>query len=272
MPASRMKQAVVSTFLEHGILQQQIQGRQKVFYYLPEEKALHAFLKNQFGINDLPQYVEHYGRADLSRAEAIAISSDSKLKAIRTFKGFLVNCYQPVAGTLKDEPISILPREGTFTFIYDFEDFLIDPEVRVVGIENPENFRYISKQKYLFPNITPLFVSRYPQTKDLIRWLQMIPNPYLHFGDFDPASISIYLSEYQQHLGDRASFFIPQKLEKYFQHFGKRALYEDQLHLLPPRAAVKEENLLGLIKLMHQYKKGLEQEIFHKVNMAMNID
>jgi len=32
-----------------------------------------------------------------------------------------------------------------------------------------------------------LFVSRYPQTqsKDLLNWLQSIPNPYLHFGDFD---------------------------------------------------------------------------------------
>ncbi|MCA6071324.1 MAG: hypothetical protein LE168_02900 [Endomicrobium sp.] len=63
----------------------------------------------------------------------------------------------------------------------------------------------------------PLFVSRYPQnqSKDLIKWLQSIPNNYLHFGDFDFAGIGIYLNEYKKYLTDKAMFLIPENIEKF---------------------------------------------------------
>src|SRR5690625_4061911 len=75
-------------------------------------------------------------------------------------------------------------------------------------MENARNFSQIHKQRYLFEEINPLFVSRYPQNQnqDFIRWIQQIPNTYLHFGDFDLAGISIYINEYKKHLGDKASF------------------------------------------------------------------
>ena len=72
------------------------------------------------------------------------------------------------------------------------DGFAIPEDVMVVGIENPENFRWISRQKVFFKeNLSSssplLFVSRYPQTQhgDLIRWLKAIPNRYVHFGDLD---------------------------------------------------------------------------------------
>ena len=46
-----------------------------------------------------------------------------------------------------------------------------------------------------------LFVCRYPQSNDLIKWLQSIPNRYLHFGDLDFAGINIYLNEFKKYLG-----------------------------------------------------------------------
>ena len=91
----------------------------------------------------------------------------------------------------------LYPTEGTFQFIYDYERFILPADITIVGIENPENFRQISQQQYLFKDIKPLFVCRYPQnqSKDLLKWLQSIPNSYLHFGDFDLAGIGIYLNE-----------------------------------------------------------------------------
>jgi len=75
--------------------------------------------------------------------------------------------------------LTVQPQEGTFTFIYDFENFSPSDDITIVGIENPSNFRHIQKQRKLFGEIQPLFVSRYPQRKDLVKWLQTIPNPYL---------------------------------------------------------------------------------------------
>src|SRR5690606_17515230 len=120
--------------------------------------------------------------------------------------------------------------DGTFKFIYEYEKFILSPDITIVGIENPSNFRHIDKQKYLFSDIKPLFVSRYPQnqSKDLIKWLQSIPNNYLHFGDFDFAGIGIYLNEFKKHLAEKASFFVPDNIEELLKESGNKKRYDEQ--------------------------------------------
>jgi len=263
IPLSKVKHSVVLTMLENGILKKQIQGRSKTLIYLNNIVGLSAYLKNHFGIDSIENYVENLLRTDLSRADVIDISSNSKLKSIRTFKGFLVNCFQPVDVILNKRSITITPQEGTFTFIYDFENFSPSVNTTIVGIENPENFRHIQKQKKLFENIQPLFVSRYPQNKDLVRWLQTIPNKYIHFGDFDFAGLNIYFNEYKKHLKGKATFFLPPNIEQLLSSKGNRDNYNKQ-SILFDKNEVKEENILTLIRLIEKYKKGLEQEIFAK--------
>jgi hypothetical protein len=261
IPFSKVKHSVTDSMIDNGILKKQIQGRSKALVYLTSRNGLSAYLKNHFGIDSLESYVEVFQRTDLSRAEAIDISSNSKLKSIRTFKGFLVNCFQPVECMLNNRQIIIQPQEGTFTFIYDFENFSCSDSITIVGIENPENFRHIQKQKKIFENIQPLFVSRYPQCKDLIKWLMIIPNSYLHFGDFDFAGLNIYCNEYKKHLKDKAKFFLPPDIEQLLSSKGNRDNYNNQTIQFDKNEA-REENILTLLKLIEKYKKGLEQEIF----------
>ncbi|MDI9311542.1 MAG: DUF2220 family protein [Limnohabitans sp.] len=185
---------------------------------------------------------------------------------IRTFKGFLVNCYQPINATINNIPTLINPTEGTFTFIYDFETFIIPNNITIIGIENPENFRYINKQERLFKNVTPLFVSRYPQNKDLIKWIKNIPNNYLHFGDFDFEGINIFLNEYKKHIGDKAKFFIPDEIEKMIKEKGNSDNYNTQVYKEPHISKVNDESLIALIKTIHKHKKGLEQEYLINTN------
>lgn len=263
IPFSKMKHAAIGSMLENGILKKQIQGRSKALIYLNNKNSLNAYLQNHFGIEDLETYVSFAKKEDISRAEAIEISSNSKLKSIRTFKGFLVNSYEPVECVLNNERIIIKPKEGTFTFIYEYENFIPSADITIVGIENPENFRHIQKQQKLFKNIHPLFVSRYPQNKDLIKWLINIPNNYLHFGDFDFAGINIYWNEYKKHLGEKASFFLPQNLEKLLSKKGNRNIYNNQILQLNIKV-INEKNVLILIGLIEKYKKGLEQELLSK--------
>ncbi|MEO6707066.1 MAG: hypothetical protein ABIN04_14590 [Ginsengibacter sp.] len=123
---------------------------------------------------------------------------------------------------LNNERIIIEPKEGTFTFIYDYANFIPFNDITIIGIENPENLRHIQKQQKLFKNFRPLFVSRYPQNKDLIRWLVSIDNNYLHFGDFDFAGLNIYWNEYKKHLRERASFFLPGNIEELLLKNGNR--------------------------------------------------
>lgn len=263
IPFSKMKHSVVDSMLENGILKKQLQGRSKALVYLINRNGLSAYLKNHFGIDDLENYLKILQRTDLTRADVIEIASNSKLKSIRTFKGFLLNCFQPVECVLNKTPMIIQPHEGTFTFIYDFEDFFPADNITVVGIENPENFRFIQKQRKLFDNIQPLFVSRYPQSKDLVKWLRTIPNDYLHFGDFDYAGLNIYYNEFKKHLKERGKFFLPPNIENMLSKNGNRDNYHNQT-IQFNRQEIDEDDVLTLLSLIEKYKKGLEQEVFVK--------
>ena len=174
----------------------------------------------------------------------------------------MVNRFIPISATLNGKPHTINPAPGIFQFIYDFEDFIPKKGITIVGIENPENFRHIEKQQYLFQHIRPLFVSRYPQnqSKDLIKWLQSIPNKYLHFGDFDFAGIGIYLNEFKKYLGDKAEFFIPENIEDLIKNFGNKNCYDIQKINFNVKD-IYEKKLLELIEMIHRNKKGLEQEV-----------
>jgi len=263
IPASKIRHSIISEMLDNGILKKQIQGRSKALIYCTEQQLVNDFVQNHYGISNLQNYINTLQDIEITRADLIEVSSDSKQKSVRTFKGFLGNCFSPILATINKKSIVLNPTEGAFQFIYDFENFIIPDDITIVGIENPENFRYIEKQKTLFENIKPLFVSRYPQnqSKDLLKWLQAIPNNYLHFGDFDFAGIGIYLNEYKKHLGDKAQFFIPENIEFLLNNYGNRALYNKQ-KLNFEQQVIEEKKLTNLIALLHQYKKGLEQEIF----------
>lgn len=259
LAASTVKHTLVGDLIAEGIITDKRSGRTKSTLQIINPDALNYYLRNKFSISNLQEYVELLRNAEITRAELVAVAGNSKIINRRTFKGFLVNSYEPIETLLNDIPFIINPISGTFQFIYDFEKFIPEPDVIIIGIENSENFSEIRQQSYLFPNVKVLFVSRYPQnqSKDLIKWLLTIPNPYWHFGDYDFAGINIYVQEYKKHLPDKASFFIPVNIEQLIAKYGSRKLYDkQQLNNLD----LADENISLLITLLHKYKKGLEQE------------
>lgn len=265
IPFSRLSHPVFRQLLDEKILSVQLQGRSKRICYLTDGALLTNYLYNQFGIVDLDEYARQLSSAgnEGSRTENIKLSTHSKLTVIRTFQGFMVNTYGPIKVSINDVKQTLHPATGSFVFIYDYPTFDIPADITVVGMENPANFRYIENQQALFSGITPLFVSRYPQNqhKDLLSWLQSIPNPYLHFGDFDFAGIRIYQQEYKRTLQERASLFIPKNLPEILHRYGNRELYNNQLSLAS-QLSEEEPEVKELIRLLHQEHKGLEQEIF----------
>jgi len=260
LPRSQVRHAIVDQMLEEGVLSVRSKGtRQSI--YCRDATGAHHYLKNQLGVNDLSLFVGIINAADLLRSDAVRAASDSKIKTIRSFKGFLVNCYRPLEASLSGIPLQIVPIPGAFTYIHDFEDFILAGDVTVVGVENGENFRYIERQKKVFPFEKVLFVSRYPQSGDMVQWLQGITNRYVHFGDFDFAGINIYLNEFKPWLGLRASFFVPDGIEKLIQDYGNRELYDRQCKTAPQRNQLPEPALERLWDLISAEKKGLEQEV-----------
>lgn len=260
LPASSLKSKITEELLAEGILWQQGRVQRKIGLSNPE--SLKLYLQSKLGIADLENYIKIIKSEEVTRGKLIEVASDSKFKPVRSFTGFLINHYDPVKVRFKGVERVWKPLEGTFRFIYDFRDFTPDSDLTIVGIENPENFRHIQKQRYLFQNINPLFVSRYPQnqSKDLIEWLQMIPNHYLHFGDFDLAGIRIYQNEFQKYLEKKAGFLVPENIEELLSSYGNSKIYDTQ-YQSPSDIETHEPRLKKLLNLIHHYGKGLEQEI-----------
>lgn len=202
-----------------------------------------------------------------SRASMAAETGNSKLVSVRSCPGFPINSYEPIECSLHGKPFMVNPQEGSFLFVTDWETFVIPEEVIVMGIENMENFRMIRQQRSFFEDYLKahgmsgkiLFVSRYPQSLDLRKWLTSIPNHYIHFGDYDLAGINIFLSEFQQYIGkDRSSFLIPDDIEFRLKS-GSKSRYDEQYNRFKDMKSDSQE-IQHLIELIHQERKGYDQE------------
>ena len=234
-------------------------NRSRKSIYVPNVKALKIFLEQHFEELRGMDWEKEDMLSSTSRAELAANSGNSKTKEIRSCPGFMVNSYDAIPAKLRGKEIVIAPEDGTMLFVADWEYFEIPQEVLIVGIENLENFRRIREQQYLFPNNKPiLFVSRYPQSADLRKWLQIIPNEYLHFGDFDLAGMRIYEKEFFKYLGNRASFFIPKDIEYRIAN-GSSERYNAQYAKFK-NYTPQDDKLLYLYKIINHYHRCYDQE------------
>lgn len=258
---SKIGSRLLEELLAEGLLSVISHGSRKS-YLARDTEALKRFLIDR----DESFRIIEVNHSD-SRASMATETGDSKLVAIRSCPGFPVNSYEPIDCFLCGKPFMVNPQEGSFLFVSEWENFTIPEDVVVIGVENMENFRMIRKQRAFFEKYlqtheyssSVLFVSRYPQSADLRRWLCSIPNHYLHFGDFDLAGINIFLFEFQKYLGkDRSSYLIPDDIKSRL-HSGSRKRYDEQYSRFKD---IKSDilELQQLIDLIHHERKGYDQE------------
>lgn len=258
---SRLNSKLLDELLAEGLLLVVSRGSRKS-YRARDMEALKRFLVDK----DESFRIIEVNASD-SRATMAAETGNSKLVMVRSCPGFPVNSYERVECFLGGDPFPVNPQEGSFLFVSDWKKFAIPEDVVVMGVENMENFRMIRKQRTFFEKYLHihdfsdkvLFVSRYPQSTDLRKWLCSIPNHYLHFGDFDLAGINIFLYEFQQYLGkERSSYLIPDDIECRLKS-GSRKRYDEQYYRFKD---IKSDvcELQQLIDLIHHERKAYDQE------------
>lgn len=267
IPSSHLKGEWVDDFLRDRIIISTSNGSRKSYRISNRECFIAALERINEGLADLDKMriflTTSHTSGNASRATQARETGNSKLKISRSFPGFLVNTYESIDCELNGTPFILNPSDGLSCFIFDWKSFKIPESTIVVGIENPENFRHIRKQRTLFEGLYPgntlLFVSRYPQSKDLRHWLELIDNQYVHFGDFDLAGIKIFITEFQRYLPKRSSFLIPADIEERLRKFGSRErfngnYYENRnIHCDIPKVQ-------HLIELILKYHKCYDQE------------
>ena len=254
---SRLSRSLLDELMAEGLLMVTRHGSRKS-YRARDTEALKRYLMDK----DESYRMLDVGTTD-SRASMAAETGNSKLVTVRSCPGFPVNSYVPISCSLRGEEFVVNPPEGSFVFIDDWQQFAIPKDVVVVGIENMENIRMIRRQRKLFASVLGdnplLFVSRYPQSTDLRKWLMSIPNRYVHFGDFDLAGINIFLTEFHSYLGsERSSFLIPKDIEHRLKS-GSNKRYDEQFHRFN-HIITDIQELQELIRLINLYRRGYDQE------------
>lgn len=267
IPSSQLKGDWVDDMLRDRILISTSNKSRRTYHIADKDSFIIALERVQEGLGNLDKMLSYFSTDQTSstatRAKQAAETGNSKLKKTRSFPGFLVNSYEPIQCELGSKPFMLCPNEGASYFVFDWKSFKVAEGTVIVGIENPENFRHIRKQKSLFESLYPgkqlLFVSRYPQSKDLREWLQSITNHYIHFGDFDLAGIKIFLSEFHKYIPSRSTFLIPDDIEERLCMYGsqerfKRNYYENR------NITSDIPEVQHLIDLILKYHKCYDQE------------
>lgn len=262
LPASQLRGEWVSELENDGVIVSTSHGSRRVLFVPQPESFIQALPAFDERLSDLDLMRDTLQASNTSRFVQASATGNSKLIAVRSCPGFPINTYEPIACLLNGREMIVNPQEGSFMFISDWQSFTIPQDVVVVGIENMENFRMIRQQRALFERTIGsdrfLFVSRYPQSSDLRSWLQSIPNRYVHFGDFDLAGISIFLTEFHTYLGDRSSFFIPSDIEQRLPN-GSLERYNAQ-YLKFKNIKTNIPYLQHLIDTINNYHRGYDQE------------
>ncbi|MBO4585102.1 MAG: hypothetical protein J5675_00680 [Bacteroidales bacterium] len=268
IPFSRIPEDWAEELLAEGCLSSIVHGSRKSLK-VSSLRAYDIFLRSKGLQPDQLQETVEVLAERTTRAAQVQLLGDSKAVAVRSCPGFPVNVITPLSVRLGARKLLLCPCPGSFLYISDFLDLRIPSDTIVVGVENMENFRLPERQTEVWEQIRDqygdggvppiLLVSRYPQSKDLVTWLQSVHNPYVHFGDFDLAGIHIYLTEFYRHLGNRASFFIPDDIEARLTCSGSRERYDTQFQRFG-KMEVTDTRVLPLVQLIHRYQRGYDQE------------
>lgn len=261
---SSSNKKILGQFLQDGVLDFRLIGNQQRKIFCTDWANLTRYLHNKFEISSLDDYVVYLEKENAQRSDAVRAASDSKFRKTKTFQGFLLNTCEDISCELNGEPFLVRQVRGVYTFMAAYLHFRIPADVTVVIVEGHENFREIERQRYLFKGLKPLFIWRYQNSGAVAEWLRMIPNSYIHFGDFDPKGIHIFLSEFKNKIGgERGEFLIPPDLETLMIKHGEKQLFEKQKDYIPLiRSYSPNEPITEVIDLIVKHKKGLAQEVF----------
>lgn len=257
IPLSSFSNRMYSELDEEGLVGVITRGSRNSIYFLNIDAA-RLYIENKYtGGKSISRWLELLDGCT-ERSVLVKELGCSKAVGVRTFRGFLVNCCEPVDAVLGERKFTLSPIEDTAVFIQNPDIFRVEDDVVIVGVENGENFHYIRRLRYLFDYDKVLFVSRYPQSSELRNWLMSVKNPYVHFGDFDLAGINIYLTEFYKYLGSRSVFFVPSDIDERLRK-GNEKLYDIQYSAFHDMK-ISDERVRALVDLINKYHKVYEQE------------
>ncbi len=253
---------ILNRFIHDGVIKRVALNKRGSKYYIDNTEFLNGYLQSNWSIKSIDNYIELFTSKRVDGEQSLNATNSSKTKRNSLFSGFFIKSNQPELVQINNRCISFI--EGTELFVSSPEMLTIPDDAVVVGIENSECFLKIERLMYLFDsNKTYLFVMRY-MSRGLVNWLNSCTNSYIHFGDFDPAGIAIYINEVKNKIENRSrcSFLVPKNIRNMVRDQGQTVLYDDQIRLLKNINIEEHLEVKPLLEILNSSGKGLEQEVF----------
>ena len=131
IPSSSFPRALASELIEEELLGMITHGS-RVSYYLLNSDACRRYIENHYlGGNSIDKWIECMDSTNenLERSTLVNETGNSKSMDIRTFRGFLVNCYEPLEVEMGEGSFILSPEDHTAVFIQDPDAFKIPEDI-----------------------------------------------------------------------------------------------------------------------------------------------
>ena len=147
----------------------------------------------------------------------------------------------------------VQPCNGVETSILPSCDFVINPDVTIVGIISKDVFDNISKFYSFFGSEPHLYIysADFGNVTAVVKANQ---NRYIHFGNLDFEEIERYESMIYNEIGERAEFFFPENMREYIKK-GNIKQFKEQYRKYR-NAKVKDQRLKPLRMLLIQHQRA----------------
>lgn len=218
-------------------------------------ERLKQYLSEELSIQDLQSFHDFiFAESNKQhKTETPEMQGEQRSLKPSPMEGFLVTSVEPIRAQVGGRHFTIDPPQGIYLYIYEYKMFSVPRDVLIVGVENVKVFHRIRSYLNLFPQKKILFVHRHPGGAELAQWLKTVSNQYIHFADFDLASIYTFQHDIYSRIGERASFLVPRNIDELIGR-GSRARYDTQqphYHNVPI-TDLRLKRLVELIDTQHR--------------------
>ena len=218
-------------------------------------ERLKQYLSEELSIQDLQSFHDFiFAESNKQhKTETPELQGEQRSLKPSPMDGFLVTSVEPIRAQVGGRHFTIDPPQGIYLYIYEYKMFSVPRDVLIVGVENVKVFHRIRSYLNLFPQKKILFVHRHPGGAELAQWLKTVSNQYIHFADFDLASIYTFQHDIYSRIGERASFLVPRNIDELIGR-GSRARYDTQQphYRNVPITDLRLKRLVELIDTQHR--------------------
>ena len=221
------------------------------------------FVEHHWGIRDLDQFAE-VTTENRNRAMLTEIAGDSKALPTSPLDGIFIRSFGRCF--LRDQLLATTPQGSALLITTSELPHLRIESEYLLGIENVEclwKFEKVRKHFSLLDGVEITLVLRWHWGAIWQQWLKSWKGKFLHFPDYDPSGLSVFVNEILPHRGD-ARLLIPRDFDSILEDRGNRLLYLKQEKCLP--LFCEHAEVARLCSSLRSSRKALEQEFLLSEN------